>query len=150
MSVISWQFILFVGIVFILSAFANNKLRKLIILIANVFFILSYGKLIHLIWLILLIIYSYMMSIMIRKNKNKYILILSIIPLIISLAFFKYCGLFGFTNIIMPLGLSFYTFKIISYLCDLYKKKIKNTIVFGIIAELIFVILDLIKNYYGG
>ena len=31
-----------------------------------------------------------------------------------------------------------------------YKKKIKNTIVFGIIAELIFVILDLIKNYYGG
>ena len=31
-----------------------------------------------------------------------------------------------------------------------YKKKIKNTIVFGIIPELIFVILDLIKNYYGG
>lgn len=31
-----------------------------------------------------------------------------------------------------------------------YKKRIKNTIVFGIIAELIFVILDLIKNYYGG
>lgn len=31
-----------------------------------------------------------------------------------------------------------------------YKKKIKNTIVFGIIAELIFVILDLIKKYYGG
>ena len=31
-----------------------------------------------------------------------------------------------------------------------YKKKIRNTIVFGIITELIFVILDLIKNYYGG
>lgn len=30
-----------------------------------------------------------------------------------------------------------------------YKKKIKNTIVFGIIAELIFVILALIENYYG-
>lgn len=29
------------------------------------------------------------------------------------------------------------------------KKKIKNTIVFGIIAELIFVILALIQNYYG-
>ena len=127
MSVISWQFILFVGIVFILSAFANNKLRKLIILIANVFFILTYGKLIHLIWLLLLIIYSYIMSIIIRRNKNKYILILSIIPLIISLAFFKYCGLFGFTNIIMPLGLSFYTFKIISYLYDLYKKKVKRS-----------------------
>lgn len=31
-----------------------------------------------------------------------------------------------------------------------YKRKIKNTIVFGIIAELIFVILDLVKKYYGG
>ena len=30
-----------------------------------------------------------------------------------------------------------------------YKKKIKNTIVFGIIAELIFVILALVQNYYG-
>lgn len=30
-----------------------------------------------------------------------------------------------------------------------YKKKIKNTIVFGIIAELIFVILNLIQSYYG-
>ena len=30
-----------------------------------------------------------------------------------------------------------------------YKKKIKNTIGFGIIAELIFVILELIQNYYG-
>lgn len=30
-----------------------------------------------------------------------------------------------------------------------YKKKIRNTIVFGIIAELILVILEQIKNYYG-
>ena len=31
-----------------------------------------------------------------------------------------------------------------------YKKKIRNTIVFGIITEIIFVILDIIKSYYGG
>ena len=30
-----------------------------------------------------------------------------------------------------------------------YKKKIRNTITFGIIAELIFVISDLIQNYYS-
>lgn len=30
-----------------------------------------------------------------------------------------------------------------------YKKKIRNTIVFGLIAELILVILDIIKHYYG-
>ena len=31
-----------------------------------------------------------------------------------------------------------------------YKRKIRNTIVFGVISELIFVILDLVKKYYGG
>ena len=31
-----------------------------------------------------------------------------------------------------------------------YKKKIRNTIVFGIITELIFVILNIKKSYYGG
>lgn len=30
-----------------------------------------------------------------------------------------------------------------------YKKKIRNTIVFGIMAEVIFVILDLLKVYYN-
>ena len=30
-----------------------------------------------------------------------------------------------------------------------YKRKIRNTIVFGIIAELIFVVLALVQNYYG-
>ena len=30
-----------------------------------------------------------------------------------------------------------------------YKKKIKNAILFGVITELIFVILDLLQNYYG-
>ena len=57
---------------------------------------------------------------------------------------------------IIPLGVVFrvrFCFTKMIYAEDAqgsYKKKIKNTIVFGIIAELIFVILDLIKNYYGG
>ena len=57
--------------------------------------------------------------------------------------------------VIIPLGV---TFRVIFCLTKMiydedaqgtYKKKIKNTIVFGIIAELIFVILELVKNYYG-
>lgn len=56
---------------------------------------------------------------------------------------------------IIPLGV---TFRVIFCLTKMiydedaqgtYKKKIKNTIVFGIIAELIFVILTLVQNYYG-
>jgi hypothetical protein len=56
--------------------------------------------------------------------------------------------------VIIPLGV---TFRVIFCLTKMiydedaqgtYKKKIKNTIVFGIIAELIFVILTLVQNYY--
>ncbi len=57
--------------------------------------------------------------------------------------------------IVIPLGV---TFRVIFCLTKMiydedaqatYKKKIRNTIVFGIIAELIFVILALVQNYYG-
>lgn len=57
--------------------------------------------------------------------------------------------------IVIPLGV---TFRVIFCLTKMiydedaqgtYKKKIRNTIVFGIMAELIFVILALIQNYYG-
>ena len=57
--------------------------------------------------------------------------------------------------VIIPLGV---TFRVIFCLTKMiydedsqgtYKKKIKNTIVFGIIVELIFVILALVQNYYG-
>lgn len=58
--------------------------------------------------------------------------------------------------IIIPIGV---TFRVIFCLTKMiydeetqgsYKRKIRNTIVFGIIAELIFIILDLVKKYYGG
>lgn len=57
--------------------------------------------------------------------------------------------------VIIPLGV---TFRVVFCLTKMiydedaqgtYKKKIKNTIVFGIVAELIFVILALVQNYYG-
>ena len=57
---------------------------------------------------------------------------------------------------IIPLGVVFrVVFCFIKMIYDedaqsSYKKKIRNIIAFGVIAELIFVILDLIKNYYGG
>ena len=57
---------------------------------------------------------------------------------------------------IIPLGVIFrvvFCFTKMIYDEDVqgsYKRKIRNTIVFGVISELIFVILDLVKKYYGG
>ena len=57
--------------------------------------------------------------------------------------------------IIIPLGVTFRViFCLIKMIYDeeasySYKKKISNTIVFGIIAELIFIIKDLLVKYFG-
>ena len=56
---------------------------------------------------------------------------------------------------IIPLGVTFrVVFCLVKMIYDeeaqsTYKKKIKNTIIFGIIAELIFVVLDIMQSYYG-
>lgn len=122
MSTLSFKFIFFVLIVFGLTTLMNNKLKKVIILLANILFLLSFGNLIHLVWVMLAVGYSYL--IVKLSDKDKRICLWGIIPLVLSLVYFKYFGLWTNSNIIMPLGISFYTFKIISVLVDKYKAKI--------------------------
>ena len=68
---------------------------------------------------------------------KKLSLILCIILVLGSLIFFKYSNFLieninsifntkiNLINVIMPIGISFYTFQILSYIIDLYNKKIK-------------------------
>jgi len=79
-----------------------------------------------------------------ETSKRKLLLTTSIVINIGFLAFFKYYNFFvdsfidafalfgaGFShdrlNIILPVGISFYTFQTLSYTLDLYKKKIEHT-----------------------
>lgn len=60
--------------------------------------------------------------------RRKFWLCLGIVPVIFVLAFFKYYKFFipnihGALVILMPLGISYYTFKIISYVADIYLGK---------------------------
>ena len=54
-----------------------------------------------------------------RSGGSKGILAVTIAMMVAILAFFKYAGLF--MTVTMPLGLSFYIFKIISYVADVHK-----------------------------
>lgn len=84
-------------------------------------------------------------------TEKKYWLIGSTLLLVLILAFFKYFGFFseafqtlseklGFGSsskvfsLIMPLGISYYTFKMISYLADIYRGKIPAEEHFGYYA----------------
>ena len=72
-----------------------------------------------------------------QKQKQRFVFVLSVITVLSSLVYFKYMNFllanvsfllpfdFKTVNIILPIGISFYTFQILSYLIDLYRGKLK-------------------------
>ena len=120
----------------------NNKTRNIILLIASLLFY-AYGEPIYILVMLVSILINYTMGLLINKckeeNKNaKIVLIIGIIFNIGILIIFKYLNfilenLTLLTNkdltiesITLPLGISFYTFSILSYLIDVYKGEIKT------------------------
>lgn len=115
----------------------SDKVRNIILLIASLLFY-AYGEPIYVLVLIVSIIINYFIGLLIDKYSNnkkvkKSILVLGIIFNVILLVLFKYLN-FIFDNlsllfnkelfaydISLPLGISFYTFSILSYIIDVYK-----------------------------
>ena len=126
------EYIAFIIIMFVLFSTTNREktigLRNIILLLASYFF---YAQ-IHL-WFILLLAYitivNFFTGLWIEKRlcngKNaKPIVALSILMSLICLAFFKYAYIFKPT-ILLPVGLSFFTFQALTYTIDIYRGKIK-------------------------
>ena len=116
-----------------------SKYKNLVLLIFSlIFYFLGEPK--YIIVLILSCIINYIISKQIEKNKHpKLYLILSLIYNIGNLLIFKYTDFFisninnilniniPYLYIIMPIGISFYTFQIIAYIVDVYNKKHKSS-----------------------
>lgn len=119
------------------------EIKNIILLIFSLIFY-AWGEPKYILLMILTVLISYVFGILINKfdNLKKYKLkkvtfILSIIIILSSLFYFKYTNFFidninrifnssiGAKDIILPIGISFYTFQILSYLIDLYRNKIK-------------------------
>ena len=146
----SIDFAIFLPIIFILYWFVINKnlkLQNLLIVIASYFF---YGwwdwRFLSLILFSTIVDYSVGLKLNKEENlfKRKILLWTSIIVNLGFLGFFKYYNFFidNFTaafsflgieinsnslNIILPVGISFYTFQTLSYTIDVYKKKFNST-----------------------
>ena len=121
LTVTTYYYIIFIFICFLLSRIFNSIFRPYILLIASIFFLYTFG-IINLLFILILALYAYGYSFILNKFRNKATLFFGIIPTVLLLLFFKYKGLFNiYNNLFMPLGLSFYSFKIISYLIDIYK-----------------------------
>lgn len=150
MSFYSIDFAIFLPIVFILYWFFTDKYPKhqnLLIVIASYVF---YGwwdwRFLSLIVFSTMVDYSVGRKLKIENNqlKRKFLLWFSIVVNLGFLGFFKYYNFFldnfitafsffgqeiqgNSLNIILPVGISFYTFQTLSYTIDVYKRKLEPT-----------------------
>ena len=150
----SLQFLIFLPIVIILYFIVPHKFRWLILLVASYYAYMSWNP-----WLVFLIlattVVSYLAGVLMPKTKNqkvkKLLLIVTIIVCLGILIFFKYfnfllSSVINFLNlfsmnihsvaldIILPIGISFYTFQTLSYVIDVYRGKFEPEKHFGYFA----------------
>lgn len=120
---------------------SRKELKNIILLVFSLVFY-AWGEPKYIILMLGVITVSYFSGLILDKleryKKARLIVFVSTILLIIgSLIYFKYTNFlilninrfFHFNisvkNIILPIGISFYTFQVLSYIIDLYRKKIK-------------------------
>jgi len=108
------------------------KYKNIILLIFSLFFY-AWGEPVYIILMLLSITFNFVLSKAIDKNKSKSLFILSIILNLGLLGVFKYADFFivsindifnfsiPLTGLKLPIGISFYTFQILTYVIDAYK-----------------------------
>ena len=138
------NFVYFIFVVVALQFVGNNTYKKVVLLSASYFF---YGywdwRFLSLIWI------STIVDFMVGKaiyssfdhKKRKRLLFISIFTNLSILGFFKYFNFFidsfnyltdrpeafNTLHIILPIGISFYTFQTMSYTIDIYRNKLRPT-----------------------
>ena len=115
-----------------------NKFKNIVLLIASLAFY-AYGEPKYVAVMIISIIATYIFGILMDKYKKykELFLILSIFVSIGLLTYFKYINFIiqninlwlssqiDFIYVVLPIGISFYTFQLISYIIDVYRGEAK-------------------------
>ena len=128
----------FLPLLLIIYFIVPSKLKNVVLLAFSlVFYFLGEPK--YIIILILSCIINYVLSKKIETSKHRKIyLIMALVYNVAQLLIFKYTDFFidninnifntkiPFMYIVMPIGISFFTFQIIAYIVDVYNKKHKS------------------------
>lgn len=129
---------LFLPITLFFYYLADKKYRNIVLCAASLFFY-SWGEPKYIILMIVSILANYLFAGLIHRAKKlrKLFLVLAIVFNLGLLGFFKYFNFgisiveslsgtqFNLPLINLPIGISFYTFQVLSYVIDIYRKKIK-------------------------
>ena len=129
---------------FLLCYFIAKKVKtKNIVLLLFSLLFYAWGEPYYIFLMIISIIVNYYLTILMDKKKSKKLLIMLIIFNIGLLFSFKYINFcinninyffnlnINNLNLALPIGISFYTFQILSYVIDVYRKKVnvQNSII---------------------
>ena len=130
----------FLPITLLLYLLAPNRLKNAILLLASLVFY-GWGEPKYLLLMVVSILSGYGFGILIEKTQNRKrarcYLVLSILVSLSILGFFKYANFFihnvnqitglsiPLLAIALPIGISFYTFQILSYGVDVYREEVK-------------------------
>lgn len=128
----------FLPIVLVIYYIVPSKFKNIVLLISSLLFYF-YGEPKYVLLMIISILTTYIFGILINKYKkqSKLFLILSISTSVGFLVYFKYANFLienvnlwlshkiDFIYVALPIGISFYTFQMISYLIDVYKGEAK-------------------------
>ena len=127
--------------VLILYAAAPEALKNTVLLLSSLFFY-GWGEPRYVIWMMLAILMAYLFGLLIERYQSvpklaRLFLALSVSSSLLMLGYFKYADFFirnvnavtgcsiSLLNITLPIGISFYTFQILSYTVDVYRQDVK-------------------------
>ena len=118
----------------------KTNLRNYILLIASLVFY-TWGEPVYVLILVAMTFIDWLSALLIQNvcekvRTKKLVLIITIAINLLIIGFFKYTGFFlsnvnaifgvpeTIPNIILPIGISFYTFQLISYVVDVYREEV--------------------------
>lgn len=136
-SSLTFLFIFLPITIFLYFIIKNRKWRNTVLCLFSLIFY-AWGEPKYILLMLFSIIFNYYGALLINKVKKKKLFLGSIIFVnILLLVIFKYTNFFlnninnifnsniKNPNIILPIGISFYTFQILSYVIDVYKGKVE-------------------------
>ena len=132
--------LIFLPIVLLLHSVLPFKYKNIVLLAASIIFY-AWGEPVYVILMILSIGFNYMSGLVLGELEDPHLrkrqLIFAVAVNLLLLGFFKYAGFLvsminailplkiEFRSLALPVGISFYTFQALSYVIDVYRKKVK-------------------------
>lgn len=129
----------FLPLVLILYFLVPEFLKNLVLLLASIFFY-AWGEPVYVFLMLFSAAFNFVVGLDIDgavKSEKKKLLIFAVVVNLFILGFFKYYGFFIETvnavfgvsipcrELALPIGISFYTFQSLSYILDVYHRKVK-------------------------